>query len=154
MIISLARLGVDERHYEGTLPGAILELEGEEFVRVQGDVRYDLRVNLVGGELVVRGKVEADMSFVCVRCAELFPLTVSDSSFVRVKEVHEKTECVDLTEDIRESIILAFAMNPVCDPGCKGLCTQCGANLNKKKCKCAPPAGDDRWGALNELRVS
>ena len=134
MIVSLSNLGVDEKRYDGEEPGSILELDNEELMRVEGPVRYDLRINLVNSELIVRGDLKVDMSFLCVRCAEFFPVTVHEPSFLNVREAVDRTECVDLTGDIRESIILAFATNPVCDPGCKGLCAQCGTNLNRKKC--------------------
>ena len=61
-------------------------------------------------------------------------------------------ESVDLTEDIRESIILAFPHYPVCKPECKGLCPQCGENLNRQTCSCQPPA-DDRWAGLEGLKL-
>jgi uncharacterized metal-binding protein YceD (DUF177 family) len=61
-------------------------------------------------------------------------------------------ESVDLTEDIRESMILAFPHYPVCNPECKGLCPQCGVNLNNAPCSCQPPA-DDRWAGLDGLNL-
>ncbi len=59
-------------------------------------------------------------------------------------------DSVDLTEDIREAIILAFPGYPVCRPDCKGLCSRCGKNLNRGACGCAPPE-DNRWVALENL---
>jgi uncharacterized protein len=154
MIVSMVNLDEDEKSFQGEEPGSILELDDNEFIRVDSPVRYDLKVNLVNREVVVRGEIAADISFVCMRCTEFFEVTVRDSSFLRVIEVNDKTECVDLTGDIRETIILAFAVSPICDSGCKGLCDQCGINRNKEKCECVPPAIDDCWGTLNELRLS
>lgn len=62
-------------------------------------------------------------------------------------------ECVDLTADIREAMILAFPAYPVCSPECKGLCATCGVNLNKAACRCAPP-DDNRWGVLDRWAPS
>jgi uncharacterized protein len=154
MIVSLIDMDIDEKSYQGEDPSSILELDDQKFVRAEGPVKYDLKINLVDCELVVRGEIKADVSFICMRCTEFFRVTVQDSSFLRVVQVNDNTESVDLTGDIRETIILAFAVSPVCDSGCKGLCDQCGTNLNKEKCECVPPAGEDRWGALNELRLS
>jgi uncharacterized protein len=61
-------------------------------------------------------------------------------------------ESVDLTGDIRESMILAFPHYPVCDSACKGMCPQCGTNLNQKECNCQPPT-DDRWVGLDGLKL-
>ncbi|MCE9615358.1 MAG: DUF177 domain-containing protein [Lentisphaerae bacterium] len=60
----------------------------------------------------------------------------------------EGRDCVDLTGDIREAMILAFPGYPVCSPECKGLCATCGVNLNEAACRCAPP-DDNRWAILN-----
>jgi len=43
---------------------------------------------------------------------------------------------VDLAEFLREKILLSLPAIPVCRRDCKGICAQCGANLNKQKCKC------------------
>ncbi|MDA0577799.1 MAG: DUF177 domain-containing protein [Verrucomicrobia bacterium] len=59
-------------------------------------------------------------------------------------------DCVDLTEDIREAIILAFSGYPVCNPDCKGLCASCGMNLNKAACRCTPP-DENRWTILDQF---
>ena len=43
-------------------------------------------------------------------------------------------EMVDITDDVRQEIILAYPMIPICAPGCKGLCPACGWNLNQGSC--------------------
>ena len=43
---------------------------------------------------------------------------------------------IALDEMIREEILLHFPSIPLCSDGCKGLCDQCGTNLNKKSCNC------------------
>lgn len=45
---------------------------------------------------------------------------------------------IDLSEMIRQEIILHFASFPVCSDSCKGLCQYCGQNKNEKSCKCKP----------------
>jgi DUF177 domain-containing protein len=57
-----------------------------------------------------------------------------------------------LLEDLlREQILLAVPMKSVCREDCKGLCPQCGRNLNFESCSCVPHA-DARWGSLKEIR--
>lgn len=43
---------------------------------------------------------------------------------------------VDLSEDIRQEIILDYPVKPLCKPSCKGLCVKCGKNLNEGQCSC------------------
>ena len=64
----------------------------------------------------------------------------------------EDPESVDLTPDIRESMIFTFPHYPVCSQDCKGLCARCGINLNRDACDCGSPT-DDRWAQLDTLEV-
>ena len=61
-------------------------------------------------------------------------------------------EGIELKDILREQILLAVPMKVVCREECKGLCPQCGQNLNQGECKCAAPAGDPRWEALKGLK--
>jgi len=58
-----------------------------------------------------------------------------------------------LLEDVlREQVLLAVPLKAICSEDCKGLCPQCGANLNVTQCSCAEPLEDPRWSALKDLR--
>jgi uncharacterized protein len=50
--------------------------------------------------------------------------------------IDSKSQEIDLSELIRQEILLNFPINPLCLSGCKGLCPQCGKDLNKGKCGC------------------
>ena len=71
--------------------------------------------------------------------------------FFRSIEIVDTDEAIDLTDDMREAMILAFPTVPVCRPECKGLCPQCGINRNKSECECSGPVADSRWQALDKL---
>jgi uncharacterized protein len=58
-----------------------------------------------------------------------------------------------LLEDVlREQVLLAVPLKITCRPDCKGLCPQCGKNLNQEQCSCTAPLGDPRWEALKDIR--
>ena len=58
-----------------------------------------------------------------------------------------------LLEDVlREQVLLAVPLKAICRQDCKGLCPQCGKNLNVEQCSCAEPADDPRWTGLKDLR--
>ena len=59
---------------------------------------------------------------------------------------------IDLTPLIREEVILATPQAPLCRPDCKGLCPICGKDLNESPHEHEADA-DDRWAALEQLRV-
>lgn len=58
---------------------------------------------------------------------------------------------LDLTEVVRQGLLLAIPMRPLCRPDCKGLCPICGQNWNEGPCTCAEAEGDARWAILKRL---
>lgn len=61
-------------------------------------------------------------------------------------------EGVMLEDILREQLLLEVPIKVVCREDCKGLCPQCGQNLNQGSCNCVPQAQDPRWDALRDLR--
>ena len=87
----------------------------------------------VDEELVVRADIRCPLRLDCARCLEAFASTVrTDGVFSYT--VHPG-DVVDITEDVRQEIILTYPMVPVCRPDCKGLCSACGQNLNARACQ-------------------
>jgi uncharacterized protein len=149
MNIDVATLPADGETLEGEEPASVLDLD-EEGVRAESGLRYALTACVTGKELIVRGRVSASVQFRCVRCTERFPFDAEERDFLSAHELDDLTECVDLTPELREAILLAFPNYPVCREECRGLCPQCGTNLNKEKCDCRPP-DDPRWAVLDGL---
>jgi uncharacterized protein len=58
---------------------------------------------------------------------------------------------VDLTPLLREELILATPLAPLCRPDCAGLCPVCGEDLNLRP-HAHDEAVDQRWSALRELK--
>lgn len=152
MIIDVQKLRPDGEWFEGDEPASILELDADPSMRVAEPLHYRFFVQTVSGQLVVNGTVAVTMQIQCGRCADFFSTTVEESSFLRAYEISGSTETVDVTPDIREDILLRLPHFPVCSPNCKGLCPQCGTNLNNGSCNCRPP-GDLRWNALDNVRL-
>ena len=58
-----------------------------------------------------------------------------------------------LLEDVlKEQVLLALPVKQVCSTDCKGLCPQCGRNLNVEECDCVTTMSDPRWAALEDIR--
>lgn len=138
LLIDVARLDPEGETLEGEVD--IVDLD-EPFVKPFGGVRYRLTAQLFGTELLVRGHLEQDFDLVCSRCGETFDTTIKVDDFTASVEVSEKQDFADLTTDARESIILALPTYPLCDEDCPGIAQ-----------KVERPA-DDRWGALDGLKV-
>lgn len=61
-------------------------------------------------------------------------------------------ETIDLGQLVQEQFYLVLPMKPLCGETCRGLCSQCGANLNRGDCGCSPKWVDPRFAALGPLR--
>jgi uncharacterized protein len=61
---------------------------------------------------------------------------------------------IDLDPIVREQVLLALPMNAVCREDCKGLCAQCGQNLNEKQCGCETKVSDPRLAPLMNIKLN
>ena len=137
LVVDVSRLDPEGEILEGEVDCIDLD---EAFVKPFGGVRYRLDLQVFGTELLVRGRLEQDFDLVCSRCGKDFDTTVKVEDYTISYEVDEKSPEVDLTEDLRESIILNLPTYPVCDEACPGI-----------EQKTEMPK-DDRWGALDQLK--
>ncbi len=158
--INTADIGPDGLNVSGTEDAAFLELDeaGGFPCEVIGEVRYDLNASLARQDLLVTGSALVTIKTQCALC--LKDITVEAGSreiCILRKKVHD--EIVDITDDIREDILLAIPTRFKCSEECKGLCPGCGADLNEEPCRCKkqkkkqPPKEDHTWDALDGLKL-
>lgn len=140
---------------------------------VQGCVDYEvllqegvcLDVHRVAGGFFVNVSAHARVYGPCARCLEetVLELEVEQEEFApSAKGGWPETELsafiegliVDVSGLAREAVVLAVPSQVLCSPTCKGLCPQCGQNLNKGQCSCHYEEVSDRWAKLRELRFS
>ena len=69
-----------------------------------------------------------------------------DDRFVEVRD-----EQLNLDELVREDILLELPTKFLCREDCKGICPQCGKNLNEGPCGCEPQSTDARFDVLKNL---
>ena len=111
--------------------------------------------------LVVLGKFSAETSVECVRClkefvqplnfefTELYAFTkksMSESELLVPDDAH-----IDLAPLIREYSLLEVPISPVHDPSCKGLCIECGQDLNVRDCGHSQERDDSPFADLKKL---
>ena len=60
---------------------------------------------------------------------------------------------MDLEAIIREQIILMVPLKPLCREDCRGLCPNCGANLNLESCDCKTDKSDSPFAQLAKLKI-
>lgn len=111
--------------------------------------------------LVVQGSFSADTMLECVRCLNPFshPLdwqitelyafnkkSVSESELLVPDDAH-----LDLAPLIREYALLEIPIKPLHDPDCKGLCIECGQDLNVRDCGHSQDRDDSPFATLKDL---
>jgi uncharacterized protein len=144
-----------------------LPLDDETTLRqLAGSVRFTRTATGVLVDVNARGLVEMP----CTRC--LTPATQHLDLHFR-DEFHSKIEVntglplpkpdeedpffideshlVDVGEAIREYALIELPMQSLCRPDCKGLCPNCGADLNAGDCGCQSDESDDRFAILKNL---
>lgn len=148
-----------------------VELGGQE-VRFAEPFRGTAEIWNAGDRILVRAELVGEATLVCSRCLTSFtePLSVSfEEEFVPEGSVEADSEEeqeesdrtvteysgdeIDLSEPLRDNILLELPMKPLCDEDCKGICPRCGTNLNQAECTCADSseAVDPRLAALKDL---
>jgi uncharacterized protein len=150
VIIDFDRIPTEGARLIGQEGAGLMELDGEADIEVLDGLRYDLTVQLDGEAVFAQGQLELDLRLRCSRCAEFFTTTVRERAYTWTGQAEKGRRSVDLTAELRESILLVFPTHPVCADTCRGLCPRCGCNLNAATCDCRPEVAE-RWGALDDL---
>jgi uncharacterized protein len=120
--------------------------------------------------VLVEGRLDAAVQVECGRCLAdvVIPLTMhieeefqptvdvvrgtyllveEDDTSLLINEQH----ILDMSEVLRQALLLEVPMQVLCRPDCAGICPTCGQDLNTGACDCAQADLDPRWEALNAL---
>ena len=110
--------------------------------------------------LIINAKIKADLEMICSRCLDTFiyPIDIDIEERFTTNRNNQDDEAIvvmddvlDITEIVETSIISTFPIQRVCKDDCKGLCQECGCNLNYNKCSCNKENVDIRFEALKGL---
>ena len=137
--------------FEGTYNLASLTHCSNEYC-FHKPLSYAVQISNTGGALYVGGSVDGDAVVDCVRCLEstcyhlkgevegYFLLSASEQEFStegeEEYEILPENHVIDLEPLLRAALLLEMPLSPLCSDDCKGLCPQCGINLNKELCTC------------------
>jgi uncharacterized protein len=148
MKIHIKQIPHDGLHLEGEEPASILQLEDDPLVRTLGPVRWALDVGLSEGGLFATGQLAVDLELECGSCLQWFtyPLRVED--FATQVEL-KGPETVDLTDQIREDILLALPPYPHCDWNGQTVCKGAAREGNPEESPEEPP---QTWAELDKLK--
>ena len=130
-------------------------------VPVGTDIDLDLRLESVMEGVLVSGTATAPLSGECGRCLE----PVSDTLTVDLQELYAYADSDDQDEDVsllsgdlldlepalRDAVVLALPLTPLCREDCAGLCVECGERLDDLPADHGHDAPDPRWAGLAGL---
>ena len=115
----------------------------------------------------LQGKWSTELVRHCVRCNAEFPLHMEGDCERYFQmgiepDLDDSVECdyiappglINLLDLLREELWLAWKPMVVCSEACKGLCQQCGENLNRHECKCSQHDDDHPFAALRNIRFN
>jgi uncharacterized metal-binding protein YceD (DUF177 family) len=156
MKVHIQQIPPEGLHVEGTESSQILDLR-DPLAQPAGDVRYALDVGLSDGGLFATGQLGVDLDLQCVACLETFryPLEVPD--FACQIEL-TGAETVDLTDPVREDILLALPPHPHCDWNGEGVCKGAPVPVSPGAVAALTPESEAEksrqvWGALDQLKL-
>lgn len=119
--------------------------------------------------VLAQGNLQGEAEVACARCLtgvrvdldaqveEVFVPTVDMATGRSIKPEEEdealwidEHHILDLTEVLRQDVLLELPAHVLCKEDCRGLCPECGTNLNEASCDCKPDI-DPRWSSLTDL---
>jgi uncharacterized protein len=150
-------------------PGAI-DFHSTEFKQAE-PLEVRATAELIEGQIRVSGAFHTRLELVCARCLEQVGEEVSREFDLYYRPASEKPgkeemqlkdgdtevsffegEGLFLADVLAEQVLLAIPMKVICRSDCRGLCPQCGANLNGESCRCEARGSDPRLAPLARLK--
>lgn len=170
MRIDVRELELGPAILKGEVPESDLGFNPSE-IRVLGKIVVDLKAERQAAEVRVRGRFDVKVELSCSRCLEAvsFPIAAEFDQFYESNAEHplqgeialqeEDTEIaffsgdfIEVNDIVREQILLALPMKPICREDCKGLCPYCGRNRNVEACNCESVFVDPRLVQLMKIK--
>lgn len=132
-----------------TIPNFVSEISCNQPIEIKGSIRIEnrsLKVNLL---------IKLQYNMVCSRCIEEFvylsEFEINEDYDIDKNQGMLEDDILDLTELIRENILLHIPIKALCNESCKGLCAVCGTNNNVQHCNCNHDHLDPRLSVLNNI---
>ncbi|MBA2707314.1 MAG: DUF177 domain-containing protein [Gemmatimonadaceae bacterium] len=131
-----------------------------------GPVEVEGRLSAAGlSRFYFSGRFKGETTMPCRRClTDVTAHVAEEAHFIFSSEGEDSSDdpdvypfdpnahSLDLRPSVREVWLLAVPGFVQCREDCKGLCPNCGTDLNTDTCDCTPVASDNRWDALRAIR--
>ena len=171
MFIGVKELGRhDLRFREEFQPGTV-DFRSADY-RQAGPLRVEVTADLDGDVILLAGHLKGDFEVSCARCLAPTQRGIErefDLRYRSLENVREGDEVklshgdldvgfyrgdgLFLADALAEQVSLEMPVKPLCDDECRGLCSSCGVNRNREKCRCGAHEADPRWAGLARLKA-
>ncbi|WP_368487677.1 DUF177 domain-containing protein [Clostridium sp. BJN0013] len=135
--------------------------DGIEYIELLQPISFVGILSKVENDFTLKGEIQGILELSCSRCIEKFPYELNITIVEKLTNVYKEDEddeiifiednVIDITQIIQNNIILSLPIKKLCKQNCKGLCQQCGTNLNKFKCQCKSHDIDPRLAKLEDM---
>jgi uncharacterized protein len=163
MKIQVGGLSEGIHEYEFEVAPEELNL-GESF---SGSVLVKASLDKSVHQIALQAAISSTGHFACDRCVREFDLPIKTS--YRMFYVMEGSEegaidptemqviphgvsTINLSDDVRQTVVIGIPLKLLCTPDCRGLCPECGRDRNAQQCSCSSTIVDSRWEGLEQLR--
>jgi uncharacterized protein len=169
LTLNLSKIRTASERLEQVYEPKACAADGDAF-RITDPVRLAFDIFKDKDRFRLVGAVQTRLELTCSRCLEPFTWPI-DAAFDLMyqpkgqnadageREIGDgdfsaalyENETIDLGELMREQFYLAIPMKPLCQEDCRGLCPECGMNLNRGTCGCRRDWEDPRLAGLRAL---
>lgn len=151
-----------------------LEIEGllnefeQEAMTLASPIMVRVKLDRTGQRVMVKGPVSTTFRLVCSRCLDEFEQPIADILYTvfsprnqavkkdegtgSIDEEYYDGEEIDIWPVLKDNLLLSLPLKPVCRDDCRGLCAQCGLNLNTGECGCSVSTGHPGMAKLKQLQ--
>lgn len=157
--------------YHHIIDVSIKEIED---IKLTAPIRGSINISSTGNVLLMNGEIDTEVELTCNRCGIVYPQPLhaeieeafiinSPSDRNAALTVEEDDDAPDtrlfnagsvelnLDELLRQSVLLAIPLKPLCNEGCPGLCANCGNPLIEGPCNCQHEDINPRMAILQQL---
>ena len=172
--ITEAGVSVEGEASPGAFP-ILADLINTEAYEFTSPVKLSAKIRATGHMYRASGSFDTHVRLICSRCLSGFekPLkdafemtfihSVSETADINTAPERELTveemgimvideEVINLKDAVQQQLIMSLSQRPLCSEACKGLCQNCGANLNEEDCRCRKAPINSKFEVLKDLK--
>jgi uncharacterized protein len=134
--------------------------DGYETVEFSKPINFSGVISLIQDIFELNGKATTEILLTCSRCLNKFPYYIemdieeklsTSASNEDIEIISIKDDKIDIYQIIESNLVMQLPIKRLCSESCKGLCQQCGTDLNHGQCSCDNLDMDPRLAKLKEL---